>query len=81
MLCTITTKKKITINGQKKITGRKKPKNVLGASVQRILETQMEIFETENHSLFPLKFSLHCALNIECTRQTKYYSNLQLVKV
>ena len=39
-----------------------------GTSVQGIVETQMEMAETENSSLYPHRCSLRCALTVECPR-------------
>ena len=49
-----------------KIRDRDNPLKITGTSVQGIVETQMEILGLENHSLYPFRCSMYCALTEEC---------------
>ena len=54
------------MNEQKENRGGDKPIKRTDPSIQGIVETQMEIVEAENYSLFNHRCSLHCALTMEC---------------
>ena len=51
----------------KKNRVREKHKKRAGTGVQGILETKMEVAESENDPLNPHRFSLYYALTVECT--------------
>ena len=70
MECTWTSQPERMMNGLKKIVGRKNNSKMSGPSVQGVVKMQLEIMEVVKASLFPHRFSLHCALTVECPRLT-----------